>query len=552
MDHVTTSWAAAYGLPDPGIPADAVLAARPEALRSLAECFGAVAGALRDGSDDAARADTVLLDGWSTPALCALVADSMAEAQLTAESCDGNAAALGLCADGLDRCRAAVRQAYADADAAISAQGLPVESNPFAILSFGGPNPFEQQRMVVRLLYGATRAIFDDTCTLAAALYAGLGPDPRPDLPGWLPTGTTTPSGHTAASVDTANRASLHADLTSASPSRRAFAVHVQQALRHAANTTGGAVQLLQYDPEHPSAQGGAAIAVGDVTAADSVAVLVPGVGNSPSDMSDLLDTAASLNSAADTAAPGTSTATVVWVGYTVPLNGSGAMSSDPVDTAIGNAALATNALDATAGGEQLSLFCQRLRSVMDTSAGLTLIGHSYGSMVVSEAALDLGPDAGVDDIVMLAPPGAGYRLRTAADYRAVSPDHVYALAFPRDPIPHSITDGAAAAATMANSIISRGAGGDGSPFGPDPTSPGYGAQVIAAPSGVPVRHDPPGLLGSVFGGPGLAAMDRTGVNPVRNLNQHDLDNYLGGAARAAVAAVVVGKYSTVPLRQRK
>ncbi len=552
MDHVTTSWAAAYGLPDPGVPADAVLAARPDTLRSLSGCFGAVAGALRDGSDDAARADTVLLDGWSTPALCALVATAMAEAQLTAESCDGNATALALCADDLDRCRAAVHRAYADADAAIAAQGLPDETNPFAILSFGGPNPFDQQRMVVRLLYGATRAIFDNTCTLAAALYAGLGPDPRPDLPGWLPGGATTPSGHTAASTDTANRASLRADLTSASPSRRAFAVHVQQALRHAETTTGGRVQLLRYDPAHPSAQGGAAISVGDVTDADSVAVLVPGVGNSPSDMSGLLDTAASLNAAADGAAPGTSTATVVWVGYTVPLNGSASMSGDPVDSAIGNAALATNALDATVGGAQLSSFCQRLRSVMDTSAGLTLIGHSYGSMVVSQAALDLGPDAGVDDIVMLAPPGAGYRVRTAADYRAVSPEHVYALAFPRDPIPHSITDRAAAAAILANSIISRGAGGDGSPFGPDPTSPGYGAQVIAAPSGVPVRHDPPGLLGSLLAGPGLVAIDRAGVNPLRNIDQHDLDNYLGGAARAAVAAVVVGKYAKVPVRHQK
>ena len=50
-------------------------------------------------------------------------------------------------------------------------------------------------------------------------------------------------------------------------------------------------------------------------------------------------------------------------------------------------------------------------------------------------------PDAGVDDIVLLASPGAGYGVHTADDYPAVPADHVYALAFPADPVPNSLTD---------------------------------------------------------------------------------------------------------------
>ena len=75
---------------------------------------------------------------------------------------------------------------------------------------------------------------------------------------------------------------------------------------------------------------------------------------------------------------------------------------------------------------------------------------------------------------------------------------------------------------------------------------------MIQAPSGVPVRHCSPSLGLTLLTGPAAGLLSASGADPVHNLDQHAIDNYLGGAALTAVAAVVTGGYATVPVRSRQ
>ncbi|TYP90811.1 alpha/beta hydrolase [Blastococcus xanthinilyticus] len=198
------------------------------------------------------------------------------------------------------------------------------------------------------------------------------------------------------------------------------------------------AVHVLGCDP---AGRGRAVVAVGDPATADHVAVLVPGSGIDLTTLDDAPDPqhrpwvwARSLASAA-----GPATSVVLWVGYETP-HGPG------VDVATGRLArAAAPALVDTVAG---------LRSRPGTPPHLTVIGHSYGAVVVSLAA----PELAAEDLVLLASPGA--RASDVTDLRTSA--RVFAARGPGDWIrfvPH-----------LAVGDLGHGA---------DPASPGFGARLL-------------------------------------------------------------------------
>src|SRR3954453_16275150 len=121
------------------------------------------------------------------------------------------------------------------------------------------------------------------------------------------------------------------------------------------------------------------ALAFGDLDTADDVALLVPGVGNSPGDDLDrLAGDARDLQDAASAVAPGQAVAAVVWLGYRTPdllaaLSRAAAHRGAPALAG----ALAGLAAARSAGG--------------GPPARTTVLAHSYGTVVVDEAADEPG-----------------------------------------------------------------------------------------------------------------------------------------------------------------
>ena len=209
---------------------------------------------------------------------------------------------------------------------------------------------------------------------------------------------------------DQANRLVL--DRVLADPSSAGHDVAVSVA-REIGDREGEPVQLLQFQP----AEELVALAVGDVDTADHVAVLVPGTGNDPiEDVDDLVDDAASVGEAATAAAPGAAVATIAWMGYRPPSNLVKARSphySEPGGRALGATLDGMTAARAgTPGG----------------GPHTTLIGHSYGTLVIDRAADEPGPLA-AQDVVLLGSPGMDNRAHE------LEVERVYEASAPTDPI---------------------------------------------------------------------------------------------------------------------
>lgn len=208
-----------------------------------------------------------------------------------------------------------------------------------------------------------------------------------------------------------------------------------------------GPVGVLGCDP---AGRGLAVVVLGDLAAAASVAVLVPG---SDTDLARLHDPDRPdrrplgwAQALADAGGPGL--AVVLWVGYVTP-DGLG------VDAATGRLA--------RAGATALARFVGDLRPGLRDDVRLTVVGHSYGAVVAALAA----PDLAVDDLVLLGSPGA--RAGSVADLGTRA--RVWAGRAERDWI------GRVPAARIGD--LGHGA---------DPADPGFGARPLPV-DGVP-GHD--------------------------------------------------------------
>ena len=160
--------------------------------------------------------------------------------------------------------------------------------------------------------------------------------------------------------------------------------------------------RLLYVDP----ARGHAAEVLGDLAAAEHVAVVVPGMANDVARFDTVLDKAEALREEA--AALGEDLVTIAWLGYDSPTFD--VVVDDEART--GGAHLARFVAGVVAGGAP-------------AAATLTVVGHSYGTLVAGHA-MRAGLD--VDAVAVTGSPGMG--ARTADDLGAPP---VYALRAPGD-----------------------------------------------------------------------------------------------------------------------
>jgi len=154
--------------------------------------------------------------------------------------------------------------------------------------------------------------------------------------------------------------------------------------------------QFLTFDPR---GNGRIVEVFGDLVAADRIAVLVPGVANNGENfiagLGDVPERAPAVQAqalfdATSAATPSQHVAVVAWLGYDAPQS-------------VGRDAAREEL--ARAGASSLDSFARNLASLRP-GAHVTVIGHSYGSVVAGLAAADL--PAQVKDIVVVGSPGMG------------------------------------------------------------------------------------------------------------------------------------------------
>jgi hypothetical protein len=191
----------------------------------------------------------------------------------------------------------------------------------------------------------------------------------------------------------------------------------VDKALSNASDT-----YLMQFN--NSGSQVWAAVAVGNPDTATNVAVMVPGMTDTvQKTLPVLVSEAADLNAMSTRqlvlAGRDPSVSTIAWIGYDVP--------PSPIS---GDLSVLSDA-GARAGAHNLAPFLQGLHDA-DPDAHVTLIGHSYGSLVTGIALEDLKAEGlhPVSDALFVGSPGLD---ATSATQFGLSPDHVFGMNTPND-----------------------------------------------------------------------------------------------------------------------
>ncbi|MFJ9821563.1 alpha/beta hydrolase [Streptomyces sp. NPDC101151] len=270
---------------------------------------------------------------------------------------------------------------------------------------------------------------------LAAATVAALTAAAHPEIPAPAPATLSPPTAATLASTYEANRAN-------AGQAARMAAAH-GDTHRAAADRTLAAANLLGFDGR---GAGRATEVLGDLLHADRIAVLVPGSDTSLDTYTRFHRTAAALyKDLGHRTRNGTRTAVVAWLGYPTP---------GTVSTTV------TTATRADRAAPRLRSLVRELRTLAPTRARISVLCHSYGSVVCGRAA----PGLDVDGMVLLGSPGTGADTVAGLHTRA----RVWAARGSRDwvaHVPHIRAD-----------LLITTVG-----FGTDPVSRAFGASVFEA-----------------------------------------------------------------------
>jgi hypothetical protein len=229
--------------------------------------------------------------------------------------------------------------------------------------------------------------------------WDGLTPEQRRWLavtePAWLGSRDGVP----AAYRDLANRLRLDAQRTGLDQAVQAAGGREQRRLRglrdgldaladRLADGDGPRAYLLGLDLAE---EGRAVVALGDPDRAEHVLTHVPGMTADLASYGKELYRAERVAVRAGEIHPGAATSAVMWLDYDAP---------DFVDEAAARGR-------AEAGADGLRRFQDGLRaSHGDGAAHLTVLGHSYGSLVVGTAATR--PGLAADDVVFVGSPGVG------------------------------------------------------------------------------------------------------------------------------------------------
>ncbi|MCV7229964.1 hypothetical protein H7J73_28540 [Mycolicibacterium komossense] len=196
-------------------------------------------------------------------------------------------------------------------------------------------------------------------------------------------------------------------------------AVKVDQALAADQAKTGAQTFLQVYQPDRFNGQGRAAVAIGNPDKADNTTVVVPGTSHSVTEGWLSADDSTNLYTEAKNADPGRSTAVVAWMGYNAP--------DDLTDPQVAQTSLAHE------GGALLASDVNGLNATHDGGTShVTVMGHSYGSTTVADAAAGYGMHA--NDVVLIGCPGTDMA-KSAADFHLAPGGHVYVGAASTDPI---------------------------------------------------------------------------------------------------------------------
>lgn len=257
-----------------------------------------------------------------------------------------------------------------------------------------------------------------------------------------------------AATRDQANRAALeHYIAQTQDPDARLLRDSIGP-------TTGNARDrgyLLRFQPASPTddTRARAVVSLGSPDTAENTCVIVPGATNTLGSINHNIDSARALKSEVDVHSDPTSTsATIAWLGY------------DPPSSIIPGA---LNRESAIAGGESLNAFLNGLdiaSTVRRSQRSTTVFGHSYGSVVVGNAATG-DSEFHASRIVISGSPGLGRHVKSVHDLN-IPKDQVFVTASPDDIItytPHVFHGTDPAHRDFGARVFSAGQGGHGAYF---------------------------------------------------------------------------------------
>lgn len=215
--------------------------------------------------------------------------------------------------------------------------------------------------------------------------------------------------------------------------------------------THGADMYLLALDEEGP---GHAILSFGNPDTARNTAVYVPGTGAGLNNLMGDVGRAGAVYEHANHIAPGT-TASMVWLGYDPPQSLPDAAFRKYADQ----------------GGPLLADYVNSLGVTHQGPSHVTVIGHSYGSTLVGDAAAHYGMHA--DDLIAVGSPGM--TVDHASDLH-MDPDHVWAGRMQADPVPPISLP--LNPSNWHDDYSER--------YGTDPTSSSFGGRVFAAGWGDP------------------------------------------------------------------
>ncbi|TDB73641.1 alpha/beta hydrolase [Micromonospora sp. KC721] len=315
---------------------------------------------------------------------------------------------------------------------------------------------------------------------LVRAWWAGLSPAQRRWLVRHEPARVGRLDGVPAAARDQANRllladrrdalAAAHRQLSAGEPGDRAGLRRVEAALSGLDGLAGRLAAgpprayLLGFDER---ADGRAVVALGNPDRSAQVLTYVPGMTTDLADVPGELSRAGRVLARCAGIAPGTETAALLWLDYDAP-------------DFLPEASSPAQARDA---GPALHRFQEGLRATHEgPPARLTVLGHSYGSVVVGGTARDHGLAA--DALVFVGSPGVGV---DRAEALRLPPERVWASTAPDDVIrlvepPGQLAARAALATSPLATAVSLLRPDDHRLwFGHDPADPGFGGRTFAS-----------------------------------------------------------------------
>jgi hypothetical protein len=224
-------------------------------------------------------------------------------------------------------------------------------------------------------------------------------------------------------SAEYAELAAQLAELQAQRDERDALA-NLQEAISGSA-PTGQDHYLLGFDTED---DGGAIVSIGNPDTATNTGIFVPGTFSALDNFGGeggALERATAMSSDAQRyGVPGEETAMIAWLDYDSPQSASPteALGEDSWDLSK-FAPEAGEGAAAEAGAETLNQFIDGLDAAHEGEpANTTMVGHSYGGLLVGEAAQD--PNTGADQVIGVAAPGFGV---DRASELAIDEDNVWA-----------------------------------------------------------------------------------------------------------------------------